>query len=163
MSCPSLKSITAKRKNAKAAANNGGENGLNNEASATTPSTTSQNVYSTLQPSNPLTSSTDDQDPWHKVDNPLYRDRSIKDVSQSQQSVVQSEPIFDDAIYNTVVLLSSDNGRSTSSVVLSESDRTDSVEHQFQNPIYGQRNESLDTVQRRLDGLIADLRYMSAE
>ena len=77
---------------------------------------------------------------WHKFDNPLYRDPSIKRTSSLGQttSSVLSEPIFDDAIYTSVSVPVS-SAHSTQSAIASaghaSSDRA--PEHRFDNPVYG--------------------------
>ena len=44
------------------------------------------------------------EESWHKFDNPLYRDPSIKRTSSLRQttSSILSEPIFDNVIYTSV-------------------------------------------------------------
>ena len=83
---------------------------------------------------------------WHKFDNPLYRDPSIKRASSLRQttSSITSEPIFDDAIYFSVPISSAYSTQSAG-VGLASSDRaSNSPERRFENPIYGSVNDTLN-------------------
>lgn len=87
------------------------------------------------------------QGQWHKFDNPLYRDPSIQRSSSLRQttSSVTSEPIiFDDAIYSASVPVSTAHStQSAAGVGLANSDRANSPEYKFENPIYGSVNDTL--------------------
>ena len=98
---------------------------------------------------------------WEKYDNPLYRDKSTKtQISDSKQSVrqtVNSEPIFDDANYFTVSLHNTTSGSSTG---LSNSDRDDSLEHEFDNPIYDHIRQVRFNIVPVVNRISADLQYL---
>ena len=87
------------------------------------------------------------QGQWHKFDNPLYRYPSIQRSSSLRQttSSVTSEPIiFDDAIYSASVPVSTAHStQSAAGVGLANSDRANSPEYKFENPIYGSVNDTL--------------------
>ena len=77
---------------------------------------------------------------WHKFDNPLYRDPSIKRTSSLGQTTcsVLSEPIFDDAIYTSVsVPVSSAHLIQSAMASVGHASSGRAPEHRFDNPIYG--------------------------
>lgn len=103
---------------------------------------------------------------WHKFDNPLYRDPSIKRTSSLGQTTcsVLSELIFDDAIYTSVSVPVS-SAHSTQSAIASvghaSSDRA--PEHRFDNPVYGSVNDTLnngDNVLHTVGGTGASLMHL---
>ena len=89
-------------------------------------------------------SSNSESGQWY--DNPIYRDRSKRGIqsrlgSSARTSSENSGPLFDSAIYFSI---STSNEQSlNSSAGTSNHDRSDSLEHEFDNPIYGHRNSPL--------------------
>ena len=87
---------------------------------------------------------------WHKFDNPLYRDPSIKRTSSLRQttSSILSESIFDDAIYTSVSIPVS-SAHSTQSTTtgagLASSDwDNNSPEYRFDNQLYGGVSDTIN-------------------
>jgi hypothetical protein len=86
---------------------------------------------------------------WHKFDNPLYRDPSIKRTSslgQTASSITSDLILFDNAIYTSISVpaSSADSTQSASAGLASSEWANNSPEHRFDNPIYGSVNDTLN-------------------